>query len=216
MSKENLFSVLLIVLLTATSCMKKEEEQAVLIDAKIVGSWRLRQNCSSVSYGYVKNSAVYEASGMFTRKSEVYPDSSCATKHVTEEIQGTYSLGTFTDNMLSTKTDLNLTYVAVLWTPATTAVANGYNMANLCGFNDWAVGVPKDVSGRTCDTATILASGATVYTFYKYQVADQGPVGPIPAKYAGDVTFGTSSYGPDGLSEAQRHTVEDGGSFRGN
>ena len=39
-------------------------------------------------------------------------------------------------------------------TPQTLAVANAYNSASSCGYNDWAINTEKDVIGHTCGSTT--------------------------------------------------------------
>ena len=39
-------------------------------------------------------------------------------------------------------------------TPQTSAIANAYNSASSCGYNDWAINTEKDVIGHTCGSTT--------------------------------------------------------------
>jgi hypothetical protein len=92
------------------------------------------------------------------------------------------------------------------YTPLSVAEVNGLNTATECGYSDWALGVAKDLAGRTCGSITFPSAGAVQYDIYNIAQFDL----PFTGEVAGELKFGSSSGGMDGTTPAKRPTALDG------
>jgi hypothetical protein len=69
---------------------------------------------------------------------------------------------------------LDNTIVSAAETPLSQSFVSQYNDDNYCGYSDWEIGVPKDVTGRQCDEDDEpINAGDIDYNIIKY---DNGTV----------------------------------------
>jgi len=79
---------------------------------------------------------------------------------------GKYGVGPAVSS-ISGAHEFNQTIEKILFTLFDAGYAQSYNDDNWCGFSDWAVGIPKDISGRTCRQSVHPAHGATRFGIYR-------------------------------------------------
>lgn len=72
----------------------------------------------------------------------------------------------------------------------------GLSQDAFCGFTDWAVNKPKELTGLTCGTLQYPSAGSMLYTLYKIE-HDR-------------LCLGTHSATNDGSTEAKRSVAIDG------
>ncbi len=140
------------------------------------------------------DSVIYRATfteSTFVATATPYSNTSCtAVTSFRQTYTYSYSGGDDVDQPEGAKT-LDYTVSKVEITPLTTTEANGRNSVTACGFSDWAVNVPKDI---TSGCGGPSSAGETTYDIYKI---DNGRL------FTGDLTGSndgtTASKRPTGL-----------------
>lgn len=135
----------------------------------------------------------------------IFTDNTCSTLSYVIESTGSYvvtpdpaSFGmSFTDG----KIDKTVSTYAI--TPQSVAAANSMNSGHRCGYNDWAVGITKDVTGLICGEG-MRTIGSTEYDIYSYSFTTS------LWGNAGDMMFGLMDSSLDGTSSAKRPTTFNG------
>jgi len=195
--------ILIIVAPFLFACTKKEVTEISSESGSLEGgSWVT---------GCVYSNSLYEirsvtfSGGQFTQSLTLYSDSNCSVAQTKVDITGTYVLsGKLSDNSDTQKIDETLATSQI--TPLSSSVASAYNSAALCGDSNWAVGVAKDVAGKTCSSSTMPAVGAVSYDIYyiwPYSMPSMGV-------QQGMLNFGYDDGSHDGSSPAQRPDSLDG------
>lgn len=177
------------------ACTTKEELSSVS-ESFEGGSWKSRCSYSGSSYDI---QTVSFSGGQFTQSSTSYNNSGCAGALIKIDITGTYVLGgKLSESSNSQKIDETLATATV--TALDASVVSYYNSVVLCGYSDWALGVAKDVAGKSCNSTTMPAVGAMSYDIYyiwEYSIPSQGID-------QGMLNFGYNDASHDGKSPAQR------------
>jgi len=177
------------------ACSKKEET-SISSESVEGGTWI--SGCSYSGSSYDIRSASFSG-GQFTQSSTTYSSSGCSVALIKVDIAGTYVLGgKLSESSSSQKIDETLATVTI--TALDSSVVSTYNTAVLCGYSDWAVGVAKDVAGRSCGSSTMPAAGAVSYDIYYISDMDVPSLGI----YEGMLNFGYNDASHDGSSSAQR------------
>lgn len=158
-----------------------------------VGTWST--DCQSMSMG------AYSISNEFTATDTAidfayttYTDATCSLTNERYDYSYTYTLGAESAGTYP----MDLTLVSIKLTVFDATTVDDYNTASVCGINDWAVGVTRDVTGGSnCGVSAVTypSAGTVSYTIYK----DDGTT----------ANFGLLYNPTDGTSEATRPTVLD-------
>lgn len=121
-----------------------------------------------------------------------YSDDSCSTLFTLDSNERTYSIGVAVPHLPSTY-EIDFTLGKTYRTQKSAEAVDFANSIQNFGFNDWAVNVPKDVSGRqeVGNSHVVGLEGEKLYTIFK--VEDE--------KY-----YGGDQSELDGTSEANRPT----------
>lgn len=94
-------------------------------------------------------------------------------------------------------TSIDATVTAITAVAHTSAAATGFNTGTTCGYSDWAVGVAKNMVGKTCFGTTWTL--ATSYNVYKISGTA--------------LTMGDTSGSNDGSTAAKRPTTYESSSY---
>lgn len=166
--------------------------------ANLLGTWLLSCQQTSFTTELVVDATSYDAT------TTTYTDGTCVDPLFTDVYSNTYLTGqsvTSTNGLPATELDVTLTTVER--TLHTDIMVMGYNASTSCGYSDWEIDVPKDITGRDCgsfasgctsdSTSTVCdAAGTTTYTIYG--VNDTGT----------QLNFGYPTTGRDGTTPAAR------------
>lgn len=95
----------------------------------------------------------------------LYDSSNCTPEH-SAELKNTFTYTTTGANF-GAGIAIDLTVVSSIATLKTEARRNQYNASSSCGISDWAIGVPRSVSGLTCDGLKIPNIGDLIPGIYK-------------------------------------------------
>lgn len=102
-----------------------------------------------------------------------------STQGLRVTFQGTYVIGGPSTIPGAYNTDI--TFTAGLLTALHPNTVKYYNDKHQCGLDDWQIGVPRDVTGRTCENVDSLASlVGTLYTVIKIVPNEFFQMGDIP------------------------------------
>ena len=120
------------------------------------GTWK--SNCvNDIDDGESENASLTVSGSSFTRTgNEWWDDLNCpGTSDITTKIVGTIVLGDEVTVDKSgtdvTATEIDGVFSSYVATCNSADVADELNDENACGFNNWAVGVPKDILGSDCN-----------------------------------------------------------------
>jgi len=193
----------LILIFCIVACTKPEiitdESSASDIEG---GTWL--SGCGySGSYYEIRSSGL--SGGQFTQSATAFGASGCASPIIKMDITGTYVLGgRLSETSGSFKIDYTLATFSL--TPMDATVVTSYNTGSFCGFNDWALGVSKDVTGLTCNSSSIPSAGDMSYDIFQIYTTSIPSAGIVE----GELNFGYYDASHDGTSDAQRPTSLDG------
>ena len=112
----------------------------------------------------------------------VYLDQSCKTAGYAFDVKGPYTL--------SEDGALDLTSTSFQLLPLNQTLVDAYNEKELCGFKDWALNQPKELSSLNCDGSQFPASGDVSYQSIK--------------EVEGGIVFGDLTTNADGSSVDKR------------
>ena len=115
----------------------------------------------------------------------VYSDLSCALPSYDFSFSGPYDLD-------ATNGFLNYGYASIKLQALDEKLVQRFNETLLCGFSDWQLNVPKEVSGLECGGQLIPASGSRAYDRIKSRPEDES------------IQLGLITETEDGLSEESR------------
>jgi len=146
------------------------------------GSWT--KICQAMApSGFRKDSLVIDATTV-QMIAQIYPqaDGTCAgTADLEARANLNYTIAAF-DPAIHNPVDMSLNQILAK-VNSTTAAAIA-NASSFCGFNDWAVGVDKDVTGRNCVT-NLPSAGGAFYQIFKLEDANRLFVGQIDTDHDG-------------------------------
>lgn len=195
-------AIAILILFLTASCKPKTEEVDL---SSIVGTWNLKPSCKqSATSGYISMQLVYSEAS-FAQTVSVYSDLNCSVPILTIAISGTYITSNLTSTMLEYRADLDSTLAVYQITPNSSGLATDYNTSSYCGYNNWQLNVPKDVTGRNCDGTIIPSVGAVEYSFFEKVKVGYTMLGTEFAP--DDLYFGTKDSTHDGTSPTQRYAV---------
>jgi hypothetical protein len=185
--------VLLLTIPFLFACTKEELFPSSSLEG---GVWKTA--CSySASGSYQINSASFSGGG-FTQSSIVHSGSGCATALARFDITGTYVVGSSLNG--SNVYPIDETLASMKLTVLDSSLLSSYNSATYCGYSDWAVGVAKDVTGRTCGSSVLPSVGSVnydIYTIWPYSIPEVGIT-------QGTLNFGYNDTAHDGTSPSKR------------
>ncbi len=157
---------------------------------ELKGNWRTA-SCSKLDAGSAQQAKIFTKAHVIT-VIDSFSDQSCATLKERFFIVASYKTGDLVTGTTSRKIDFSVTGLAASFSDPTALKA--LNAAKVCGFSDWAAGLPKDLTSKTCITTTPLAIGLfkSPSDFNVYQVT------------AGNLLFGKEDAAHDGLADGHR------------
>jgi len=151
----------------------------------LYGSWT--QTCEAIApTGFRKDSLVIDATTV-QMIAQIYPQtgSSCAgTADVEARANLNYVITAFNPAM-NNPVDMSLNQILAKVNSVTAAAVA--NASSFCGFNDWSVGVEKDITGRNCVT-NLPSAGGAFYQIFKLEDANRLFVGQIDTDHDGTTT----------------------------
>ena len=146
---------------TIFSCSKDSDSPTSSTTTELEGTW-----VTSCSVDSDNNSHLYKIVVTGTNAveiDEVHSDTSCATDAWKWEYSyNSLIIGdgvTFSDGTKGHYYTLKIE--SMKHTPQTSAIANAYNSASSCGYNDWAINTEKDLIGHTCGSSTYYTKNTT-------------------------------------------------------
>lgn len=118
-------------------------------------------------------------------------DASCATVRQIITAEGTFSIG-LQSSVVAEAFDSEFTVSRILLTVLDSEEIPSINHASACGYNDWAVGVAKDVTGKDCGGGALMPkAGEQRYDILRFLGSDHYLTGKQTTQF-------------DGLSAANR------------
>ena len=100
----------------------------------------------------------------------MHADSSCSTDNNTQEwTYSSLSIGDAVTYDNGTKTGA---YFSMILSGATETPNSSYDVTwvndnSYCGYSDWELNVAKDITGKTCDSSTIISANTKLLSLYK-------------------------------------------------
>lgn len=112
---------------------------------------------------------VFPSASSGSRTGYSYEGTGCSSNLKYEFLQNfTYQVGdTITTSDNDTAKKINFTTQSVWVTIRLASVVTDMNNAAMCQFTDWALDVPKDITGLTCDGDIVDSQGTVNYDIYK-------------------------------------------------
>lgn len=197
-----MFVIIAFVSLTLNGCFNSESSKSSSptpgsspdSTTELQGSWETGCNYDIV-YDESQNVTLTLSGSMYTVVISIYAQDLCLTPNLILEINetGNISIG----SGITTQTNpepakkLNITTSTYSLTPRMQALVDGYNFISYCGLTTWALNVPMNITGLTCDSDQMPSAGDIYYTIY--------------AISGGTTLYMGDEYPPyDGTSEAAR------------
>jgi hypothetical protein len=165
---KKIVSGLLVLFLFACSDSKNKNDpdNNVILGSQLEGSWR--KACDQYSSSNSGNSIINFAKGEAEIIGRGYRSSDCSGGLDVETVfKMTYVAdGTESAHVQGAK-HIDLTMAQVTLTYYSKDYVEINNMLKFCGFEDWKIGVTKDVTGLKCETELFPAAGEVRYDIYK-------------------------------------------------
>lgn len=137
------------------------------------------------------------SSGTYNHSINLYSGTTCSIAAAVLSEDGSYTVSG--SNLDKTLSQLTITLQSA-------SAVTDYNTASMCGFNDWAIGVTKDVTGLSCAGEAIPSAGQVYYDLYDIENMDIPELGT----QIGDLKFGYFDAAHDGTTPEKRPTSMDG------
>jgi len=157
---------------------------------ELKGNWRAAA-CSKLDAGSAQQAKIFTKAHVIT-VIDSFSDLACATLRERFFIVASYKTGDLVAGTTSRKIDFGVTGLAASFNDP--AAIKALNAAKVCGFSDWAAGLPKDLTNNPCITTTPLAIGLfkSPSDFNVYQVT------------SGTLLLGKEDAAHDGLADGHR------------
>jgi len=154
----------------------------IIEQTDLVGNWNKGCEASGVA-GFRNDSLVFDATTVQLVTQVHQSDSTCTgTSDFEARANFNYTVPTF-DPAANNNIDLVLNNIRAKFnSPLAT---NAANAADFCGFDDWAVGVEKDVTGRDC-IEELPDSGGQFFQIFKLETEDRLFVGQVDSAHDGE------------------------------
>ena len=168
------------------SCAKKSDTSSTTTTTtELEGTWVA--SCFSSGSYYKIDTVTVSGTGM-VYKSEMHADSSCSTDNNTQE--WTYSSLSIGDAVTYESGTNTGAYFSMIFSGATETPNSSYDVTwvndnSYCGYSDWELNVAKDITGKTCDGATIISANTKLLSRYKNESSNTIQLG----------SFNIESYG---------------------
>jgi hypothetical protein len=98
--------------------------------------------------------------------SAAYGDQACATKTLEATVAYTAQYGSDSKVVTGAK-EVDTILSSVMLTVHNATYISYFNSMQFCGYSDWAVGVAKDIAGKTCGQTTLPKVGTAYYDIYQ-------------------------------------------------
>ena len=134
--------------------------------SELEGEWIT--SCYEVSSLYVLRRAVI-SNDRVRLLSEFHTDENCSSDYYTDEENDTSleegSEVILSDGSSARRYTINLQSLKI--TPQSSTVVSILNSSSFCGFSDWALNIPKDYTGLTCNEVAYPPKNTMYFGLYK-------------------------------------------------
>jgi hypothetical protein len=134
--------------------------------SELEGEWIT--SCYEVSSLYVLRRAVI-SNNRVRLLSEFHTDENCSSDYYTDEENDTSleegSEVILSDGSSARRYTINLQSLKI--TPQSSTVVSILNSSSFCGFSDWALNIPKDYTGLTCNEVAYPPKNTMYFGLYK-------------------------------------------------
>lgn len=124
-----------------------------------------------------------------------YNAASCSSAKWIYVKTSTFKIGDYVARAGERKYDF--TQTALTLTPKSSAGVSEMNTSSLCGYNDWALDISRDVTGKNCSSVVQPSNNTKTYSIYKLNTAASPH----------EIQLGTTGAIANGTSEATRHST---------
>ena len=114
----------------------------------IQGTWR--GACTQMN-GYYRIQSMQFSDYYVRFKEEVFSDTACQVPSVTYDLKANFALGANMDVIIPGSIEFMTRVLEVQATAVDAATVASYNFNSTCGYSNWTINVPQNVSGRTCE-----------------------------------------------------------------
>jgi len=161
-----IFSI--IISFTFISCAKKSSTSSSTSDTntELEGTWTT--NCNSTGTDYYEIKTLIVSGTDFSLKYEAYTDSSCSTdSSISISTFSSLSIGdSVTFSSGSTGHKFSVTVSSFTLTPTSASIVSALNTDGWCGYSNWAINTAKNITGKTCGSASIDVANTTYLGLY--------------------------------------------------
>ena len=168
------------------SCAKKSDSSSSSsTTTELEGTW-LASCFSSGSY-YKIDTLTVSGTGM-EYKSERHSDSSCSSDNYTQDF--TYSSLSIGDAITYDNGTKTGAYFSMILSGATETPNSSYDVTwvndnSYCGYSDWELNVAKDITGKTCNSSTIISANTKLLSLYKNESSNTIRLGSFNLESSG-------------------------------
>lgn len=185
------------VMFLSVGCSELGTEPSLTEESLEGGQWIA--SCIDNYSSWETRKAQYDGTN-YVESVEAFADSYCNNPAFRLQEDGVYTIPGKIEG--SSMRKLDRTVASIKLTPLSALGVSNLNSSSFCGFSDWAVNVPREISGLTCNGQVIPAGGTTYYdlfTIWPYSIDD-----PYVGITKGDLNFGYRGGGMDGMTEETR------------
>ncbi|AHZ86462.1 hypothetical protein Bb109J_c1125 [Bdellovibrio bacteriovorus] len=155
--------------------------------------------CFSGMASWETRKAQYDGTN-YQESVEVFADSYCNSPAYSIEENGTYEIPGKLEG--SSMRKLDRTLGGIRMTPLSALGVSNLNNMSFCGYSDWALNVPREIAGLSCNGQQIPPVNTTYYDLFTiWSFTADDPDFPISK---GDLNFGFKWDGNDGTTEELR------------